>query len=182
MKKIILPIAAIVISLSTIAQEKTYSTKSGVIKFFSNAPLEKIEAVNSQVICKLSNKTGQMGFAMLIKGFKFDNSLMQDHFNENYMESSKPKLDKADFKGTITNIAAVNFAKDGSYPVVVDGNLTIHGVTKKVSEKGTIEVSAAKVSIKSIFKLNIEEYGIKGKYIGEKIAKEVEITIACKLD
>lgn len=180
MKKVLFSILLVATTMSVLAQEKKYSTKSGVIKFFSNSPLEKIEGVNSQTTCLLSEKTGQIGFLMLIKGFKFDNSLMQDHFNENYMESSK--FPKADFKGTITNIATVNFAKDGSYPVNVDGNLTIHGVTKKVNTKGTIEVKDGKVAVKSTFGVKIKEYGITGKYIGEKIANEVEVTVACKLD
>lgn len=179
MKKFLLSIS-VVAMLSATAQEKVYSTKSGIVKFFSNSPLEKIEAVNSQTTCKLSDKSGQLGFLMLIKGFKFDNSLMQDHFNENYMESSK--FPKADFKGVVTNIASVNFTKDGNYPVTVDGSLTIHGVTKKITEKGFVEIKGGKVSLKSTFGVKIKEYGITGKYIGEKIANEVEVTVACKLD
>lgn len=180
MKKIIIVLVCVISILKTTAQDKVYATKSGIVKFFSNSPLEKIEAVNSQTTCKLASKNGQLVFLMLIKGFKFDNSLMQDHFNENYMESTK--FPKADFKGTITNISTINFAKDGSYPITVDGILTIHGTSKKIIEKGTIEIKAGKVSIKSIFKLKVKDYGIKGEYIGDKIANEIEITIACKLD
>jgi YceI-like domain len=180
MKKILFVLlCAATVNVAT-AQDKIYATKSGVIKFFSNSPLEKIEGINSQTICKLNNKTGQLVFLMLIKGFKFDNSLLEDHFNENYMESTK--FPKADFKGNITNIATVNFAKDGSYPVAVAGALTIHGVTKQITEKGTIEIKAGKVSIKSKFNIKVKEYGIKGEYIGDKIANEVETTVACKLD
>ena len=180
MKKIIIVLVCVISILKTTAQDKVYATKSGIVKFFSNSPLEKIEAVNSQTTCKLASKNGQLVFLMLIKGFKFDNSLMQDHFNENYMESTK--FPKADFKGTITNISTINFAKDGSYPITVDGILTIHGTSKKIIEKGTIEIKAGKVSIKSIFKLKVKDYGIKGEYIGDKIANEIEITVACKLD
>ncbi len=180
MKKVLL----ILLSVATIsfasAQEKVYATKSGVVKFVSNSPLEKIEATNSQATCKLASKSGQVVFLMLIKGFKFDNSLMEDHFNENYMESTK--FPKAEFKGTISNIASVDFTKDGSYNVTADGNLTIHGVTKKITAKGTIVVKAGKVSLNSSFKIKVKEYGIKGEYIGDKIANEVETTVACKLD
>lgn len=162
------------------AQEKIYSTKSGSITFFSSTPVEKIEAVNSQVTSKLSNKSGQIGFLLLIKGFKFDNALMQEHFNENYMESTK--FPKADFKGTISNIAAVNFAKDGNYPVDVTGDLTIHGVKKATTAKGSVEIKAGKVVAKSMFKIKVKDFGITGKYIGEKIANEVEITVVSKFD
>lgn len=181
MKKTILFIAICLATTSiAIAQDKLYSTKSGVIKFFSSTGLEKIEGINSQVTSKMSEKSGQIIFLMLIKGFKFDNSLMEDHFNENYMESTK--FPKADFKGTITNIATVNFAKDGTYPVNVDGTLTIHGVAKKTSTNGTIEVKAGKVIAKSLFKIKVKDFGIKGEYIGDKIANELEITVTSKFD
>jgi hypothetical protein len=181
MKKIVL-MAAICLTLiaSVKAQEKIYKTKSGVIKFFSNTPLEKIEGVNSQVTSMLNDKNGQFVFLLLQKGFKFDNSLLEDHYNENYMESTK--FPKSDFKGTITNIATVNFSKDGIYPVTVDGNLTIHGVTKKITQTGTMEVKAGKVTAKSIFKIKVKDFGIKGEYIGDKIANEVETTVICKFD
>ncbi len=181
MKKIILFIA-ICVTTSAIsnAQEKIYKTKSGIIKFFSNTALEKIEGVNSQVTSMMNDKSGQFVFLLLQKGFKFDNSLMEDHFNENYMESTK--FPKADFKGNITNIATVNFAKDGTYPITVTGKLTIHGVTKDVSEKGTIEVKSGKVSAKSVFKIKVKDFGIKGEYIGDKIANEIETTVVCKFD
>ncbi|MFY7963307.1 MAG: YceI family protein [Chitinophagaceae bacterium] len=180
MKKTIIAFLGIIISTATFSQEKVYSTKSATIKFFSSTPLEKIEGVNSQVTAKLGDKEGQFVFLLLVKGFKFDNSLLQDHFNENYMESTK--FAKADFKGFITNISTVNFSKDGVYPVTVKGNLTIHGVTKEKTVAGTIEVKGGKVTAKSIFKIGVTEFGIKGKYIGEKIANEVETTVICKFD
>lgn len=180
MKKIFLVTLSIACILSANAQDKVYSTKSGVVKFISEAPLEKIEATNSQVTCKLAGKNGQVIFLMLIKGFTFANSLMQVHFNENYMESSK--FQKSEFKGTIDNITSVNFSKDGNYPVNVAGDLTIHGVTKKINAKGSVIVKGGKVSVSSSFKVKVKDYGIEGKYIGEKIANEVDINVNCNLD
>jgi hypothetical protein len=180
MKKIIIVLVVLAVSLAGTSQEKVYSTKSATIKFFSSTPLEKIEGVNSQVTAKLGDKGGQLVFFLLVKGFKFDNSLMEVHFNENYMESTK--FPKADFKGTITNIATVNFTKDGVYPISVKGNLTIHGVTKEKTAAGTIEINGGKIIAKSIFKIAVSEFGIKGKYIGDKIANEVETTIICKFN
>ena len=182
MKRVIVFSAICLTAITSIvtAQDKVYKTKSGVIKFFSNTPLEKIEGVNSQVTSMLNEKNGQFVFLLLQKGFKFDNSLLEDHYNENYMESTK--FPKADFKGTITNIATVNFAKDGVYPVTVDGMLTIHGVTKKVTQKGTLEIKGGKVTAKSVFNIKVKDFGIKGEYIGDKIANEVETTVICKFD
>lgn len=181
MKKILLITAISLISVVSVkAQEKIYKTKSGVIKFSSKTPLEKIEGVNSQVTSMLNDKNGQFVFLLLQKGFKFNNSLLEDHYNENYMESTK--FSKADFKGIITNIASVNFAKDGVYPVTVEGILTIHGVAKKITETGKIEVKGGKVSAKSTFMIKVKDFGIKGEYIGDKIANEVETTVICKFD
>jgi len=79
-----------------------------------------------------------MVFQALIKSFHFDRALMEEHFNENYMESDK--FPKSSFKGKITNLSSVDFSKNGTYSVIVEGDLTIHNVTNKISTKGTIEV------------------------------------------
>jgi hypothetical protein len=165
---------------TSFSQEKIYSTKSGTISINANTPLETIEATNNQTLSKLSDKSGQLVFMLLIKGFTFKNALMQEHFNENYMESSK--FPKADFKGNITNLNDVNFSKDGSYNVKVEGTLTIHGVSKKMNTTGTIIVDKGKVKSSASFKIKVRDFGIAGKYIGDKIAEEVETTIVCKYD
>ncbi len=165
--------------LTFTADQKIYQTKSGKVSFYSAALLENIEAVNNQVDSKLSNN-GQMVFQVAIKGFRFENTTMQEHFNENYMESDK--YPKAVFKGIITNIADVNFDRDGSYKTIVTGELEIHGVKQPITASGSIDVKAGKPEAKSIFKLKLADYGIKGTLIGDKIAKELTITIDCKYD
>jgi polyisoprenoid-binding protein YceI len=159
------------------AQTVVHQTKSGKIKFFSSTPVEDIEAINNQVDAKLATN-GQMVFQVAIRGFKFDNALMEEHFNENYLESAK--YPKAVFMGTIANIKEVNFSKDGTYKVTVTGKIKLHGAEKEITASGTIEVNAGKVHSKSIFKLVLSDYGIKGNYIGDKIAKTVEVTVDCK--
>lgn len=164
-------------TLSSNAQ-KVYATKTGQIFFNATGGIEKIAAVNNQTDSKFVEQTGQMIFAVLVKGFKFENQLMEDHFNENYMESSK--FPKADFKGYIANIKDINFAKDGTYPVTVDGSLTIHGVSNKVSTTGTMKIEKGQPQIEGAFKIKIKDYGITGLYIGDKIAADASITINCK--
>jgi polyisoprenoid-binding protein YceI len=115
---------------------------------------------------------------VLIKGFKFENQLMEDHFNENYMESTQ--FPKADFKGYIKNIKDVDLSKDGKYPISIEGTLTIHGVAQKVSTAGTLEVGQGKPTIIGEFSIKIKDYGIKGLYIGDKIANEAKIKVNCK--
>jgi polyisoprenoid-binding protein YceI len=103
---------------------------------------------------------------------------MEDHFNENYMESTK--FPKADFKGFITNIKEVNFAKNGDYPIVVEGTLTIHGVGNKTATKGIISIQNGVPVIKGEFAVSLKQYGIKGSYIGDKIASDASIKLNCK--
>jgi len=159
---------------SYLSAQTIYQTKSAKVKFFSATTVENIEAVNNQVNAKLSTN-GQMVFILAIRGFVFKNALMQEHFNENYMESDK--FPKANFFGNITNINTVNFSRDGSYPVSVNGDMEIHGVKQKVNATGTIDIKNGKIAAKSVFKITITNFGIKGSYIGDKIAKEIEITV-----
>jgi len=160
--------------------QKIYSTKSAQIKFESSTATEDFEATNNQVDSKLTDK-GQVMFSLLMKSFIFDNEMMQDHFNGNeYMESNK--FPKAEFKGTIVNIATVNFTKDGAYPVMVSGTLTIKGITVKESAAGIIIIEKGKVNTKSTFKIKLKDFGIKGKDIGTVISNEITITVAAKYE
>ena len=164
--------------LQNVSAQKVYATKTGQLFFNATGGIEKIAAVNNQVDSKFVDATGQIIFGVLIKGFKFENQLMEDHFNENYMESTK--FPKADFKGYIKNIKEVDFTKEGSYPIQIEGNLTIHGTTQKVTTSGTMQVSEGKPAITGEFSVKIKDYGIKGLYIGEKIANEAKIKVNCK--
>ena len=180
MKKFILVMLVSVFCITKIYAQKIYSTKTGSITFFSETPLEDIEAKNNGVESKLATSNGQIVFLLLIKGFQFDNRLMQEHFNENYMESDK--YPKSDFKGFITNIKAINFSKDGVYPANAKGKLTIHGVTKEIESKGTIEVKGGKVTVKSSFNIKLKDYSIGGSLVGDKVAESIKVNVECKYD
>lgn len=157
MKKLIF-VVFIFVTLSFSLSAQKVLTKNGSIRFYSETPVEKIEATNTQVNSALDLSTGDFVFKVLIKGFEFKKALMQEHFNENYMESDK--FPNATFIGKITNLKDINFSKDGSYAAIVDGNLSIHGVTSKVSEKGTIEVKGGKINTKSVFKVKPKDFNI----------------------
>lgn len=178
MKKALI-LLAFAIFFTGIHAQKIYSTKTGKISFFSNAPLQDIEAETSEVESKLASN-GQIVFSLLIKGFQFDNQKMEDDFNEDYMESTK--YPKADFKGNITNISEINLSKDGTYPAKVKGSLTIHGVTKEITTDGTIEVKGAKVIASSKFNVAVKDYNIGGALIGKKIANTIAITVNCEYE
>lgn len=179
MKRIIVSLLTVIICINANAQ-KIYSTKSGQVRFNASSPVEKIAAVNNQTDSKMVDKSGQIVFSILVKSFKFDNQLMEDHFNENYLESTK--FPKAEFKGFITNVSSVNFTKDGKYTITVDGTLTLHGVSQKIGTTGTLVIASGKPTINGSFKISIKNYGIKGLYIGDKIANEAEIAVNCQYD
>jgi hypothetical protein len=156
-----------------------YMTKNGYIGFYSHTPMEDIKADNNQVAGVLDISTGEMVFQALIKSFHFDKALMEEHFNENYMESDK--IPKSSFKGKITNLETVNFSKNGSYDVNVEGDLTIHDVTNKISAKGTLEVLTGGINANSKFNIVPEDYkiGIPG-IARDKINKNLEVTVSMK--
>ncbi len=177
--KIILAIVAFLLSTAPVQAQKIYSTKAGKISFFSSAPLEDIEAVNTDVESKLST-TGQVAFALLVKGFRFENELMEEHFNENYLESDK--FPKSEFKGTIINIAEINLAKDGMYPIRTKGTLTIHGVSQPIETAGTLEVKGGQITAKTKFIIALKDYGISSSLIGKKIAQNIAVTVTSRYD
>jgi hypothetical protein len=156
-----------------------FMTKNGYIGFYSHTPLEDIKADNNQVAGVLDTSTGDMVFQALIKSFHFERALMEEHFNENYMESDK--FPKSSFKGKISNLSSVNFTKTGTYEVNVDGDLTIRDVTNKISTKGTIEVVTGGINASSKFKIVPEDYKITiPGVVRDKIDKSLELTVSMK--
>jgi polyisoprenoid-binding protein YceI len=149
MKRLIVLTFVLNILLAVNAQK--FMTKNGYIGFYSHTPMEDIKADNNQVVGALDITSGEIVFQALIKSFHFDRALMEEHFNENYMESDK--FPKSVFKGKIANFSAVDFSKNGTYDVTVEGDLTIHDVTNKISTKGTIEVVSGGINASSKFNI-----------------------------
>ena len=161
---------------SQIANAQKYFTREGKVSFTSEAPLEKIEAQNEKATSVLDASSGQMQFAILIKAFQFEKALMQEHFNENYMESSK--FPKAIFKGQIADMSGLDFRQDGTYEVVVKGAMTIRGIAKEIEVPGTIAIKDGVISANSTFELTVADFDIKiPKVVRENIAKTVEVTV-----
>ena len=177
MKKILL---VLLVFTSLTATADKYFTKTGQISFFSKAPLEDIEAHNKKVGILLNTSTGSLNFSLLIKNYVFSNSLMQQHFNEKYLESDK--YPKSILAGKIEDIEKIDFNINGTYSVQVIGSLNIHGVTQKISEQGIIIVTDGMVSVQSSFKVAVKDYNITiPSLVGKKIADVVTITIDANL-
>jgi len=156
MKTIYLSIFLFLIGFVSFSQE-TYFTKNATISFFSSTLIEDIEAVNHESVSFIKS-TGSISFGVMIKSFKFENGLMGEHFNENYMESEK--FPKAVFEGTITNIETVNFKVDGTYPIDISGKMTIHGVTQPIDTKSALTIKSGKILGAGFLRLKPEDYGI----------------------
>ncbi len=179
MKKVFLSLIALMMTMSISAQK--FYTKDADVAFDANSPLEKIEGKTNKGTLVIDVATGKLESAVLVKGFHFEKSLMEEHFNENYMESGK--FPKAVFAGTIANFNTVNLKKEGIYPVTIAGNLTMHGVTKPVEAKGNVTVKGgALTNAKAAFKVSMADFNISiPSAVRDKIAKEAKIDMNCVL-
>jgi len=160
------------------AQNKIYTTKSGEAWFDAGTGAEDITGKNKSVLSAFNPATGALQFSVLIKGFEFWSELLQEHFNENYMESSI--FPKSTFKGNITNIDKLNVNKDGSYPVNVKGTLEIHGVKKEVATSGIMKVKGENINATAEFVVVLDDYNIKiPGVVKDKLSKTAKIKINC---
>jgi hypothetical protein len=176
MSKSILLLAMCLATAVTLTAQNRYFTKTGQISFYSHTPIEDIKANNDQVTSFLDISTGEMVFSVLIRSFQFPKPLMQEHFNENYLESEK--FPKASFDGKITNLSSVDFNKPAKYPVKVSGKLTLHGVTKELETTGELSVEKDKLIASSVFSVSPEEYAIKiPAVVRQNIAESIKISV-----
>lgn len=180
MKKItILVILLSVFTFQSFGQK--YMTRNGYVRFFSATPVENIEATNNQATCIVDIQTGEIVSKVLMKGFVFDKALMQEHFNENYVESDK--YPQAVLKATIKNLSEIDAQKSEKQNVILDSEMTIHGVSKKMEIKGTIEKSGVQWVAQSTFIIKPSDYEIKiPKVVEKNIAGEIEVTLKFKLE
>lgn len=163
-------------SASGLQAQGKFLCRSGHIWFSSHTPLEDIEAHNNEAASVITPSTGDIAFQVLIKSFRFKRALMEEHFNENYMESDK--YPKSDFKGKIVNLDSINFSKPGSYRAVVEGTLTIHNVPKPVKATGVITVTATGLTATASFAVVPQDFGIEiPGVVKDKIAKTIAISV-----
>ncbi len=156
-----------------------YSTKTGKVSFFSKTDVENIDATNSTVSSVLNTENGEMAFQMNVKSFEFEKALMQEHFNEKYVESDK--YPKSSFKGKITDMSKVDFTKDGEYKTMVSGELLMHGVTNKVTVPASFTVKGSTIRGKSEFKLRPADYKIiYPNMVKNKISEE--LLLSCDIE
>lgn len=155
------------------AQEK-YMLLNSEVSFFSSAPLEDIEAVCKTAVGLVNEADNHFSFRVAIRDFTFKSALMQEHFNENYMESEKFPL--ATFKGEIAG--NYSFEEPGTHLVTAHGELTIHGVTHEVDLPVTIQIDKKSKHISSVFNVRLEDYDIEiPSVVFQNIAEVVEVKV-----
>lgn len=169
------------VALASPARAQRFFTKGGTIYFNASGPAEVIEATNKTVTCVMDVQAGAIQFAVMMKSFLFEKALMEEHFNENYVESSK--FPKAEFKGEITNKPSINFGKDGTYPTHVKGKLTMHGISKDMEADGSITIKDGKPQLSAEFRLILNDFGIEiPSLVADKVSKEARIKVNCSLE
>ncbi len=168
--KIKILIGLLIFSFSSGIYAQKLITKEGKIEIFSQTPLFTIEAVNNKVASILNTQTGDMVVSTLVRSFKFKEALVEEHFNENYMDSEK--YPKAVFVGRIVNYHTIDFSKDGEYKAVVVGKLTIHGVTNNIKDNARIIIKDKKVRGKLTFNVPLTAYNIRVEKAYKKAIKD----------
>jgi polyisoprenoid-binding protein YceI len=173
-------LSALLLSLGFVSAQNTFFTKSANVQFDAtakNSPEEITAKQNSGTL--VMTESGTLEAAILVKSFLFKQALMQEHFNENYMESSK--FPKAIFKGKVSE-GKFSLTQDGTYQVKVAGTFTMHGISKEITVPGKISVKGGKVSTQADFSVTLADYGISVPgLVADKLAKEAKISIKADL-
>ena len=161
--------------------QERYFTKTGRINFLSNAPLESIEAVNKTAGAVFDRQTGAVQAVVLMRGFEFKKALMQEHFNENYVESHK--YPNAELRGTIANYQPTDYARDGTYTATIKGRFQLHGITKDITLPVSLTLKDGRIQASSVFYVLLSDYGISiPSLVKDKVSNQVKVTASFILE
>lgn len=174
MRKILIVLVVLGASISAFSQGK-FISKNAYISFYSSTPVEDILGESNEAVTILNGETGEVAFQALMTTFHFKRALMEEHFNENYMESTK--FPKAKFNGKIEGFNK-DMVKNPPAEVKVAGTLSIHGVDKTVTVPIKLGTENGKLTGSTKFKVTPEDYGIAiPSLVRDKIAKQMEVTV-----
>ena len=172
MKKLLF-FALLIVGFQFQSKAQLFITTNGEVSFYSKTPMEDIDAVNKSVSSIINTATNEVAVQMRITNFVFPNKLMQEHFNENYLESEK--FPSATFKGKIKESVDLNIA--GTYPISATGSATIHGVTRPIELKGTIVSTGSTLALTCQFEVKLVDYKIDiPKIVFAKIAEIIKVS------
>ena len=143
--------------LSSTAQKLI--TKTGVIEINSRTPVYTIKGVNNKVASILDTEIGEVFASTLIRSFQFEEALVEERFNENYLEPDK--YPNSTFQGKITDYKKIDFSKNGSYDITIEGKLTIHGVTNYIKERGKLIIKDGIITTNTEVTISLKAFKIK---------------------
>ncbi|MEP7263245.1 MAG: YceI family protein [Bacteroidota bacterium] len=173
-KHLLFVIGFFLFSLTINAQ--VYLATGGKCSFHSTTPVEDIDATSESMNSVINAATGEIQFKVPLTSFHFKKALMQEHFNEKYVESEKYPF--STFKGKINE--PVNLSKDGTYEITATGVYTIHGIDKSHSEKATLTIKSGKMTITGSFKVALKDHNIEiPKIVLANIAEIIDVSYSC---
>lgn len=175
----ILVLAVLFSGILTEASAQKFITKTGVIEIFSETPLFVIDGVNKKVASILNAENGEVVASTLVRSFRFEEALVEEHFNENYLEPHK--FPKSTFKGKIVDWNKVDVTKNGTYNVTIAGKLTIHGETRDITEPAKLVVKDGMITATSEFIVSLANYKVQIEKAYKKAIKD-EITLKIHFD
>jgi polyisoprenoid-binding protein YceI len=181
MKKIILTLMIVTASMMAFSQKKT--STSAIVAFDASTAIDDLaKAENKTAIAAIDPSKNTVQFEASIKNFNFSNPKIQEHFNQtSWMNSDE--FPKATFSGAITNPSAVNYNKDGTYNVTVEGDLTIKGKTQKVKTPATIVVVGKTLKTNASFNIKLADFGVEGQPVtAGKVSGEPKISVSAELN
>lgn len=144
-------------SLTFAQSNNIYICKDAFISFFSPAPIADVAAQTDRAVSAINMKTGDVYFKVPMRTFEFKRGLMQQHFNNDYLQTDKYPF--ATFEGKIQNFTPPS--GDGTFPVTVAGQMTIHGVSKAYTEPGTLELKDGQLTATTAFNISLEDHHIE---------------------
>lgn len=165
---------AMLLMLHLATAQNVLIDKKGTAHFFSEAPIEDIEATNDKAMGALDLDKGTVAVSMMVSNFHFEKSLMEEHFNENYLETEK--YPKASYKGSIIDFSGYDFSKTGQFSVETEGQLEIHGVTQPLKATVDFDISETSITAKTLFKVTLKDHKVKiPKVVVMNIAEVVDV-------
>jgi len=170
--RIIILMSLYLLGLVGKTQAQVYMTTTGLTQIFSETPMENISADNKVVSAALNTATKDVAVRIQVIGFKFPNKLMEEHFNENYMETEK--FPTSSFKGKIIDV--IDFQKSGTYEVNIKGVLEMHGVKQEKTIKAKLQIGSDKIVVDAPFDVKLADFKVDvPKLVFEKIAEVISV-------
>lgn len=170
MKKLLIALFMIVSTITS--AQGIYNCRDGETSFFSETPVENIDATSNSMNMVLNTATGAVVIIVPYTSFKFKKALMQEHFNEKYMESDK--YPQAKFVGKINE--SINYLADTTMEVTATGTFNCHGVEKPRTEKAKITIKDGKINFTGGFKVALKDHNIEvPKVVIQNIAEIIDV-------